>query len=75
MRHSLSLLLIALFANVAPARAAPEIPDDVKQRCKADYAKLCSGVMPGGGRIIACFRSHKDEISPDCRDALAKMKK
>ncbi|MGD9542653.1 MAG: hypothetical protein AB7F41_02590 [Methylocystis sp.] len=76
MRRSLSLLLIALCSSVAPAQALPgnQIPDDVKERCKADYAKLCSGVMPGGGRIIACFQAHKDEVSPDCRDALSKMK-
>ena len=62
MRHSLSLLLIALFASVAPvqAMAASDIPDDVKVRCKADYSRLCSGIMPGGGRVLACFQAHKD---------------
>lgn len=76
MRHSLSLLLIVLFAGVAPAEAAPggQIPDDVKERCKSDYSRLCSGVMPGGGRVLACFQAHKDEVSPDCADALSKMK-
>jgi hypothetical protein len=76
MRRSIRLLLIALFAGVAPAQAWPgnQIPDDVKERCKADYAKLCSNVMPGGGRILACFQAHKDEVSPDCRDALSKIK-
>ena len=77
MRHSLSLLLIVLFAGVAPAEAAPggQIPDDVKVRCKADYSRLCSGVMPGGGRVLACFQAHKAEVSPDCADALSQMKK
>jgi len=77
MRHSLSLLLIALVASVAPAQALPgnQIPDDVKERCKSDYSRLCSGVMPGGGRVIACFQAHKDEVSPDCADALSQMKK
>ncbi|MGZ9409473.1 MAG: cysteine rich repeat-containing protein [Methylocystis sp.] len=76
MRHSVCLLLIALFASVAPlqAMAASDIPDDVKVRCKADYSRLCSGIMPGGGRVLACFQAHKDEVSPDCADALSKMK-
>ncbi|NUJ78474.1 hypothetical protein HUN39_00200 [Methylocystis sp. FS] len=76
MRHSLSLLLIALFASVAPAQALPgnQIPDDVKERCKSDYSRLCSGVMPGGGRVLACFQAHKAEVTPDCADALSKMK-
>ncbi|PPD23529.1 MAG: hypothetical protein CTY30_02530 [Methylocystis sp.] len=76
MRHSVCLLLIALFASVAPLQAmANDIPDDVKVRCKADYSRLCSGVMPGGGRILACFQAHKAEVSPDCADALSQMKK
>ncbi|WP_246657112.1 hypothetical protein [Methylocystis sp. B8] len=72
----MSLLLIAIFAGVTSAQALPgnQIPNDVKERCKADYAKLCNGVMPGGGRILACFQAHIDEVSPDCRDALSKMK-
>ncbi len=77
MRRALSLLLIATYCcGVAPARSAPgnQIPDDVKEKCKSDYSRLCSNVMPGGGRIIACFQAHKDEVTPDCRDALAKMK-
>ncbi len=76
MRLSLSLLLIALGSFAAPALALPgnQIPDEVKEKCKADYAKLCSGVMPGGGRILACFQAHKDEVSPDCRDALSRVK-
>jgi hypothetical protein len=77
MRHSLSLLLIALFASVASAQAmaASDIPDDVKLRCKTDYSRLCSGIMPGGGRVLACFQAHKGEVSPDCADALSQMKK
>ncbi|MGJ0621525.1 MAG: hypothetical protein ACR65Z_12565 [Methylocystis sp.] len=76
MRLSLSLLLIALCCFAAPALALPgnQIPDEVKEKCKADYAKLCSGVMPGGGRILACFQAHKAEVSPDCRDALSRVK-
>ena len=77
MRHSVCLLLIALFASVAPvqAMAGNDIPDDVKVRCKADYSRLCSGIMPGGGRVLACFQAHKGEVSPDCADALSQMKK
>lgn len=76
MRRSVSLLPIAFCFSVAPALALPgnQIPDEVKEKCKADYSRLCSGVMPGGGRILACFQAHKDEVSPDCRDALSRVK-
>lgn len=40
--------------------------------CKADEAKLCAGIQPGGGRIAACMKQHKDELSPACKQQLAK---
>ncbi len=44
MRHSLSLLLIALFASVAPAQALPgnQIPDEVKEKMQGG---LCEAVQ------------------------------
>jgi hypothetical protein len=42
--------------------------------CKADVERLCPGVLPGGGRIIACLKAHKEEISIGCGKALQAMK-
>ena len=42
--------------------------------CKADVARLCPGVQPGGGRIIGCLKAHKEEISIGCGKALQAMK-
>ena len=42
--------------------------------CKPEVARLCPGVQMGGGRIIACLKEHKMEISVGCGKALkAKM--
>jgi hypothetical protein len=35
--------------------------------CKADAEKLCAGIQPGGGRIAACLREHKDQVSDACK--------
>ena len=35
--------------------------------CKADFDRLCGDVKPGQGRIQACLREHKDEISQECK--------
>lgn len=43
----------------------------VARACRSDAARLCPGVQPGGGRILACFADHRDAVSPPCRDALA----
>ena len=42
-----------------------------RQACQADMQKLCNGVQPGGGRIMQCFKQHKDELSAPCKAAIA----
>jgi Cysteine rich repeat len=39
--------------------------------CAADAQKLCAGVQPGGGRIVACLKEHKDALSDQCKQAAA----
>ncbi len=42
--------------------------------CKADVEGLCSGVEARGGRLIKCLKSHKEEMSVGCAQALMKLK-
>lgn len=42
--------------------------------CKADIEKLCPGVAPGGGRIIACLKQNKAQVSDACQTALEKLR-
>jgi len=35
-----------------------------------DVQKLCAGVPAGGGRILACLKQHKDEVSEGCKQAM-----
>ena len=42
--------------------------------CKADVARLCPGVQMGGGRIIACLKERKMEVSVGCAKFLQAMK-
>jgi hypothetical protein len=50
-----------------PAGAAGQA---LKEACKGDYKALCSGVQPGGGRIVACLAQQADKLSPGCKQAL-----
>lgn len=42
--------------------------------CHEDVQRLCAGIQPGGGRIIACMRDHAGDLSPTCRDAIDKAR-
>ncbi|MGA8863442.1 MAG: cysteine rich repeat-containing protein [Gallionella sp.] len=45
-----------------------------KQACKQDAQTLCEGVKAGGGRIVQCLKQHQDELTMECREAMAKPK-
>ncbi len=63
---------VALAASLALAGAAcAQGMANMRTACQADMQKLCSGVQPGGGRIMECFNQHKDELSAACKAAVA----
>jgi hypothetical protein len=43
--------------------------------CDTDIQKFCPSVQPGGGRILACLKQHKDEVSDGCKQAVTKALK
>jgi len=57
-----SFLTALLMAVGASAQTAAE-----QKACKADFEKYCSGVLPGGGRVIACLEKQKEKLSPACQ--------
>jgi hypothetical protein len=72
-----TILIATLFAAAsAPLASAQDqnadLKEALKKACRDDYQHLCNGVMPGGGRILACLRSHSSELSPACAAALPK---
>jgi hypothetical protein len=38
--------------------------------CRDDIPKLCQGVEPGGGRIVACLKQNSGSVSAGCKSAL-----
>ena len=65
-------LSILVFASCAPGASAQQA--EAMKYCKADVARLCPGVQMGGGRIIACLKEHKMEVSVGCAKFLQAMK-
>jgi hypothetical protein len=68
---------LLIFAATLPGRAqsqpTPQMRSEamtLMQICRGDYDRLCSGVTPGGGRIIACLQFHASELSAACAQAM-----
>lgn len=73
-------LCLAAAAQSAIADDAPNAPNGPSQQavneartaCETDIQALCAGVQPGGGRILACLKEHKDKVSDGCKKAVLK---
>lgn len=65
----LTLLLIVCAATVAHPALADDPLAAIRAACADDAQKLCAGVQPGGGRIVACLKEHKDSLSDRCKQA------
>jgi hypothetical protein len=70
---------VALTAFPVLAQETPPPPSTSQETiaalhaaCDADIQKLCPGVQPGGGRILACLKQNKDAVSDTCKQAIVK---
>ena len=66
----MSKLSIAVVACMIAFSTAAFAQDATREACKADYAKHCPEVTPGGGRIVACLNKQHDQLSQACQKAL-----
>jgi Cysteine rich repeat len=71
----LSIAFVVLATGLSTSVFAQNLTSQQRTACKADYEKYCSGVTPGGGRIIACLNKQHDSLSEACKKVLdAQMK-
>lgn len=69
--RSLTLLLVVCAITATQSAQAQDQQKLAAMRaaCSADAQKFCAGVQPGGGRIVACLKDHKDSLSDQCKQA------
>src|SRR5450755_4007559 len=69
--RSLRVVLVVCAAIAAQSALADDQPTlaAIRAACAEDAQKLCAGVQPGGGRIVACLKEHKDSLSDQCKQA------
>jgi phage host-nuclease inhibitor protein Gam len=63
------ILLFFVCAAAALSALAQDQLAAIRAACAEDAQKLCAGVQPGGGRIVACLKAHKDSLSDQCKKA------
>ena len=68
---TLKVLLVVCAATAAQFALAQNQPSlaALRAACADDAQRLCAGVPPGGGRIVACLKEHKDSLSDRCKQA------
>jgi len=77
--HALLAAAVMLVPTVAQAqflerRPGMAIAQTTLKVCGGDIARVCSGVVPGGGRIAQCLMSQPEQLSSDCRRFLGELK-
>ncbi|MEP9375626.1 cysteine rich repeat-containing protein [Aquabacter sp. CN5-332] len=65
---------LALVSATLLGGAASAQQSDLMTYCKADVQRLCKGVPPGDGRLMACLQAHSKQMSVGCAQALQKIK-
>jgi cysteine rich repeat protein len=45
----------------------------IARSCRDNFRAYCADVDLGGGRAITCLNENAAKLTPDCRDALAKL--
>ncbi len=49
-----------------------ETAADLADSCVWDIERLCGEELPGGGRVVACLKEHRERLSPTCKERFAK---
>jgi hypothetical protein len=58
-------------AGRTPIRAEAGL---LREECGADYRTHCRGVLPGGGRALACLADRRESLSHGCREAMTALR-
>lgn len=69
--------LAAMFLLTAGATSAQQFSVSdrlaLRDNCKQDVEKLCPDLKPGGGELLACMRTQKDQLSEACSAIVAEL--
>ena len=64
------LLAVLSFAAQVPASGQSAPVEAARAACSTDLQQFCSAVQPGGGRMLACLKEHREQVSAACKQAV-----
>lgn len=75
MRRTYFVLAFVALAGTAGAQEmSRQQMREVRAACEADVRRLCSGIQPGGGRLLQCLRQNEADVSAVCTAKLMDIK-
>jgi orotidine-5'-phosphate decarboxylase len=73
-KYALALVLsLAAASSVSAQQLSMSQKLQIRDDCGDDFRKLCPGLRPGGGQLMGCVQSKKDQLSKVCSETLAKL--
>jgi len=67
-------VLLPVLALLSIMAAGYAYAEDVNP-CEGDIAKFCKNVERGEGRILRCLNLNEEDLTPACKDQLARIRK
>lgn len=64
------LAAVGLLLGFSTSLSAQDPVATVVKGCESEITQFCSQVVPGDGRLLACFYAHEDKLSGQCQYAL-----
>lgn len=67
------ILSLAAMSSVSAQQLSMSQKMQIWDDCSDDFQKLCPGLRPGGGQLMGCVQSKKDQLSKVCSETLAEL--
>lgn len=74
MRTALVFAFVLVVGAAQAQQMSRQQMMQMKSACEADARRLCSGIQPGGGRLLGCLQQNAANVSQPRTEALMAAK-
>lgn len=73
-RYAIALVFsLAAASGVCAQQLSMSQKLQIREDCGDDFRRLCPGLRPGGGQLMDCVQSKRDQLSKVCSATLAQL--